>query len=202
MSETRTRKTRRGTVSDGTVVEVTNSAPYDVYSWRKLGSGKWVQVCRGSSRNSVRSRSITALGSHDFEIVYMREAMPEVIEKYLAAYPLPPLPGQRFVIQEVFINGRWVSEIPPTEINPQPEKIHVRPTRSFCRKLAVQYGVKAIAAGYPCLPADFQVSEMGFRMPKPPRAVNCHNCNHPTSHQDWCGTKNVNLLATPEAVNQ
>ena len=195
------RRTLRATMSDGTVVEVTNTAPYDVYSFRKTREGKWVTCHRGFSWDSVRSRTRTALGNHNFEVHGMTEAMPKIIEQYMERYP-QHVTGQRFVIQQVFIDGNWVTEIPAATEGDKPVKIHFRPTRSFCRLLAIQYGVTAIAAGYPALPADFQVSEMGFRLPKPPKPVNCHNCNHPTAHREWCGTKNVNLLATPEAVNQ
>jgi hypothetical protein len=164
------RRTYRATTSDGQVVEVTNSAGWTVYSFVKGTDGKWHDYLRGSSGNSVRARTLTALGHHNFEVLHMAEIMPEPIEKYFARHPV--IQGQRFAIQEVFIDGLgWVKEIPGghwgcSKPADAPYKVSgSRPSRSFCRQLAL-FGVRTIAVGNPYLWADFQVSELGFRLPK------------------------------------
>jgi hypothetical protein len=166
-------KTLRGKLSDGTIVEIRTPAKWDIYSWHFDGKA-WHAGVRGFSGESVRSRAITRINrgyAHpDFEVVVMSEVMPRAIEDFVAT-PASGLSDKVIRIQAVFTPALgWVRELPggswPGSVASDGAfRVQARPTVSFVRLLA-RLGVQAITVGTERLCADFQMTELGIRLPK------------------------------------
>ena len=156
-----TRKTYRGRMSDGQIVQVRNSAWWDVYSFAKDGEGKWHDVLAGTSVDSVSRRTRTRLGHYGFEICLVSEILPTVIQDYFDTVH----PGTRIRITSVFAEGHGrVTEFPggswagSAEYDRAWVVFDKRPTVSYLKLLLKFFPITEICVNG----ADFQISELGL----------------------------------------
>lgn len=153
------RSTRKliGLSPDGTEVSILTSGDYDLAGIIKDRDGSWSVVTKGSSYNSVRSRTSSYYGrqGRDFTVVSLMEDIPQALKDYF--------PGQQMFslrIKQIFSPGAgWITNAEEAALTPAAKGIGARPSKKMLRWLK-RDGYTDIGIGLGNRVADFSLEDL------------------------------------------